>query len=91
MLLFIDNDSARLALIKAYRPILASLKMIEQCTAWDCKHDCTPWYARVPTEANCADGTSRMKMDVAKEFGAEVLRPCFPNNNKWATDVLGFG
>ena len=91
VLYFIDNDSARLALIKSYSPILESLKIIEKCATWDCTHNSTAWYARVPTEANCADGPSRMEMGVVKEYGAEIIQPKFPDRRSWATDVLGFG
>ena len=91
VLYFIDNDSARLALIKSYSPILESLKIIEKCAAWDCTHNSTAWYARVPTEANCADGPSRMEMGVVEEYGAEIIQPMFPDRRSWATDVLGFG
>lgn len=89
VLYFIDNDSARLALIKSYSPVLASLKIICDCTAWDCKSDCVSWYARVPTEANCADGPSRLQREeVVHDFGAEIVKPVFPTGKVWSTEVL---
>lgn len=89
VLYFIDNDSARLALIKSYSPVLSSLRIISDCTVWDCRHDCTSWYARVPTEANCADGPSRLQSEeVVAAFGAEIVKPVFPAGGNWSTDVL---
>ena len=86
---FIDNESARLALIKSYSPVLPSLRIICECTAWDCKFQCVPWYARVPTVANVADGPSRMvKGEVVKDFGAKIVEPVFPQGHGWSTDVL---
>ena len=90
VLYFIDNDSARLALIKSYSPVLPSLRIICECTAWDCKFQSVPWYARVSTHANAGDGPSRMdKTEVVKEFGARIVNPVFPIGNKWSSDVLG--
>ena len=91
VLYFIDNDSARLALIKSYSPVLSSLRIIEQCAVWDCKENCTSWFARVPTGANCADGPSRMLTDVVDDYGAEIIQPLLPDSRVWTTDVLGFG
>ena len=88
VLYFVDNDSARLALIKSYSPILSSLKIIEEVGGWDCANDSTAWVARVPTEANLSDGSSRMVRDEIEEFFAEVVTPAIPDSRVWATDVL---
>ena len=57
---FIDNESARLALVKSYSPCLPSLKIVMECLAWDQDSFSSPWYARVPTHSNIADAPSRM-------------------------------
>ena len=89
VLYFIDNDSARLALVKSYSPVLSSLKIICECASWHCIHDSVAWYARVPTGANIADGPSRMSKDeVVDRFGAEIVKPVFPSGDRWVTDVL---
>ena len=89
VLYFIDNDSARLALVKSYSPVLSSLKIICECASWDCIHDSVAWYARVPTGANIADGPSRMSKDeVVDRFGAEIVKPVLPSGDRWVTDVL---
>jgi len=88
VIFFIDNDSARLACIKAYSPILASLHIIMDCVKWDCANNCSSWYARVPTASNVGDDPSRMSATLLqKRFGARIVKPVFPIGS-WATDVL---
>ena len=78
---FKDNESARLALVKAYSPVLASLRIVVQCIEWDFQNGCTPWYARVPTCCNVADGPSRMRMDGYLATLKPVIdRPLFPGS-----------
>ena len=78
VIFFIDNDSARPALMKQYSPILSSLQIVEQCTAWDCAEGCTSWYARVPTEANLADGPSRNDVALLLQLGFVEVPFRFP-------------
>jgi hypothetical protein len=88
---FIDNEAARLGLIKAYSPVLSSLKIIMQCLAFDFEHDALSWYARVPTAANLSDEPSRMLCKVAVgTFGATVVRPIGPEEATWG-EVLESG
>ena len=63
MIFFIDNESARLALIKGYSPILPTLKILMSVIGWDYLNHCYPWYARVPTFSNISDGPSRMSLE----------------------------
>ena len=78
---FIDNESARIAMIRAYSPVLASLKLIMQCVCWDLDNSSTAWYARVPTACNPADGPSRMTMaDLPAALNAVAVRPIFPED-----------
>ena len=89
VLYFIDNDSARLALIKSYSPVLPSLRIICECTSWDCKFQRVPSYARVSIHANAGDGPSRMdKAEVVEMFGAVIVNPVFPIGDGWSSDVL---
>jgi len=77
---FIDNESARQALVRAYSPVLPSLKIILQCSRWDAAHRSKAWYARVPTVCNIADGPSRMSAaEVCSDWGAKVVAPIFPD------------
>jgi hypothetical protein len=90
VLYFIDNDSARLALVKSYSPVLPSLKIISECSEWDCANSSCAWYARVPTEANVADGPSRMESrEVVQNYGARIVPPVFAGDRfVWTSDVL---
>jgi hypothetical protein len=76
---FIDNDSARLACVKSYSPVLSSLNLIMQGLAWDSIFESSAWYGRVPTASNPADDPSRMDSKLVKElFGARIVDPIFP-------------
>ena len=63
VIFFINSESARLALIKGYSPILPTLKILMSVIGWDCKNHCYPGYARVPTFSNISDGPSRMTLE----------------------------
>ena len=76
---FVDNESARLALIKMYSPVLPTLEILMQITAWDFKEQSHPWYSRVPTYSNIADDPSRMCAKLLREsLQARVVVPVFP-------------
>ena len=76
---FIDNESARLALVKSYSPCLSSLKIVMNCLAWDQGHRSSHWYARVPTYSNIADGPSRMTLNSEfVEMRARRAQPVVP-------------
>ena len=74
ILLFVDNDSARFALIKGYTPSVASARLVaafwemEACLASYC------WIDRVPSASNIADGPSRLTFDEVVELGG-LVRP----------------
>ena len=60
LIFFIDNDSARQALIKGWSPSHSSNNIVQlmiqaevQCQTWT-------WYSRVPTKSNPADDPSRL-------------------------------
>ena len=78
----IDNESARLSLVKCYSPILASLRLVLDCMEFDQSSSSQPWYARVPTYSNIADDPSRMIVPKRfKEAGGLVVPPIF--NTRW--------
>jgi hypothetical protein len=86
---FIDNDSARLALIRGYSPVLASLHMVMKCAGLDAEGRSCSWYARVPTKSNIADEPSRMsKVFIVERFGAQVVTPRMDDGMVWFTDTL---
>ena len=73
---FIDNEAARLALVKAYSPVLQSLKLVQDCLEWDRAYLGTPWYARVPSSSNPADDPSRfVHSQYLRALGGVCVRP----------------
>ena len=80
---FIDNEAARLGLVKSYSPVFASLDLIMCCIGWDYQHNSVPWYARVPTACNIADGPSRMTLSTIPScLNPRVVDPIFPGSHK---------
>ena len=82
VIFFQDNEGARLTMVKSYSPVLASLQIVLECISWDFQEGITPWYARVPTCANLADGPSRMSLASLPEHlrhRVKVVKPEFPN------------
>lgn len=76
---FVDNESAKISLVKGYSPISPSLSIIIQCLSWDYSNNSSSWVARVPTCANIADSPSRMKIsELLKLMGARIVSPIFP-------------
>ena len=59
VMFLVDNESARLATIKAYSPVLASTKILAEISRLDYLHEFFPWYVRVPMFSNISDGPSR--------------------------------
>ena len=88
---FIDNDSARLALIKGYSPVLASLLLIMTSAQQDAELSSAPWYARVPTHSNPADEPSRMESTELRKKGALLVEPRLKGFNDWFADILKMG
>ena len=56
---FVDNEAARVDLIKAFSPNVASARMIELVTHLDIGDATLTGYERVPSESNVADPPSR--------------------------------
>ena len=86
VIFFIDNESARIALVRAYSPVLASLRILMACLKSDQDLQSKSWYARVPTFSNIADGPSRLEFTkLLKDLDAEIVAPA--TNPLWAQGV----
>ena len=59
VIVFIDNDSARYALIRGYSPVAASRVLVEQTWQQLARAQAAPWFERVPSTGNPADAPSR--------------------------------
>ena len=75
---FIDNDSARHALIAGYSPILASAALIAEVWTHLAALGSHAWFARVPSASNIAAGPSRLSFSCMSAFaGARHVEPSF--------------
>ena len=75
VLWFLDNDSARAALIRNFLPVLDNFHLLQLNARMDIQIQARQWYNRVPSKSNPADEASRL------EFGsyrsAEQCQPCY--------------
>ena len=60
IIFFVDNDSARQALIKGWSPSRSSTKTIQLMVDAEVSGQTWTWYSRVPTKSNPADDPSRL-------------------------------
>ena len=77
---FVDNDSARCALVRGYSPVLSSCALVAEAALEDVRLHLGSWYARVPTLSNIADYPSRFERDkmLADYPGAKEVWPRLP-------------
>ena len=79
VIFFMDNESARIAAIKSYSPVLPSLEIVMRCIGFDYTHEVVAWYARVPTCCNLGDGPSRMDpLEAILLTGGRIVEPVCP-------------
>ena len=83
VLVFIDNDGARHSWIKGSAESVHAMRMIHKGTLLEAQLEVLPYFCRVPTRSNAADGPSRLDFKLCVELGAEefqvpdeVLRKC---------------
>ena len=79
---FADQDAARRGLIKGYSPVARSASLIDATLQALAGVGTYPWFARVPTASNIADGPSRLCFE-------EVLR-LFPSATRRTIDWEAF-
>ena len=73
---WIDNESAKDSLVKGFSPSAASMALIYQFYECETTGPSMPWFARVPSYSNIADGPSRGEAaKVANELGAKLVAP----------------
>jgi len=74
VIIYIDNDSAREALIKGYSPAIPSAELIAVAWLGLAEARAAPWFARVPGPSNIADGPSRMQFKECADLGIERVQ-----------------
>jgi hypothetical protein len=72
---FIDNESAKDGLIRANSAVWTSRELILHSVLCDAISRNVPWYARVPSAANLADGPSRFNFELMNKIGAVQCTP----------------
>ena len=60
VIVFTDNEAARHAFIKGYSPLMLGAEVLACAWLQAASVSASPWFARVPTGSNPADGPSRM-------------------------------
>jgi len=70
VLWFLDNESAREALVKSYSPVDASREILWMVAKEEAVTPTLSWFARVPTLSNPADDPSRLEFGPLLKAGA---------------------
>eukprot|EP00971_Amphidinium_carterae_P152999 3033125-Amphidinium_carterae.2 len=74
VLVFVDNEAARMSLISSSTTSRASLRILVACNGIVAKSMLKPWFARVPTHSNPADAASRgLCSQVEERWGASRI------------------
>ena len=63
MIFFVDNNAALDGMIRGYSDSKASVSILKAYAEIDDANPCIPWFARVQSAANIADGPSRLKFE----------------------------
>jgi hypothetical protein len=64
---FIDNDSARMSMIRGMSPSDSSNRIISCFNRIESEEQSWAWFARVPSPSNPGDGPSRLRLEPAAE------------------------
>ena len=73
VVLYLDNDAARGALVAGHTEGRAGQHLVSQCVRSEAGHRKSTWYGRVPTHSNISDGPSRLVFDHPLLRGVERL------------------
>jgi hypothetical protein len=76
---FVDNDSAKDALVKSYSPMLSSFELLRTNAELDLELLCFNWYSRVPSKSNIADDASRLVFDQYLMYEYSMTQPIVPD------------
>ena len=74
LLVFLDNEAARHSWISGHADATFARYMTHAGTLMEASLMVDPFFARVPTFSNLADGPSRMSFDVCSKLGAKRIR-----------------
>ena len=63
VLLFVDNQAAKSALIRGYSPLVDASKVLADIFELDVRLGCLTWVCWVPSKSNVADAASRLEFE----------------------------
>ena len=63
VLWFTDNESARMALIRNYSPVIDNFLLLQVNSQLDLRVEARHWYSRVPSKSNPSDAASRLSFE----------------------------
>ena len=75
VLWFADNESARMALIRNYSPVIDNFLLLQVNSQLDLRVEARHWYSRVPSKSNPSDAASRLSFE--SYSNASWSEPCF--------------
>ncbi len=68
VLWFTDNESARMALVRSFSPVVDNFSLLQVNAKLDMELQSRHWYSRVPSKSNIADAASRLCFDSYSDF-----------------------
>ena len=75
MVHFLDNESARYALLKGFGETVSAQAMISAITRLELERQTKSWYSRVPSFSNLADDPSRNDFEWLISKGSRNCHP----------------
>ena len=88
---FVDNNSAKDALIKGSSSHPASQEIVGAVWEQEVSLQSAPWYDRVPSPSNPSDDPSRGRIDALREAGAIQRVAALPAKWQFKGELLDFG
>ena len=75
ILWFLDNESAKMAFVRCFSPVLDNFFMLQANSKLDVQLQIRNWYSRVPSKSNPSDSASRLDLSVYPH--STVHTPCY--------------
>lgn len=75
VLWFLDNESAKMAFVRCFSPVLDNFFMLQMNSKLDVELQIRNWYSRVPSKSNPSDSASRL--DFSEYSCSDVCAPCY--------------
>ena len=96
VVVYTDNNAVRDAMISCHTSNVVARRVLIAALSIESEYYLAPWYARVPTDSNLADDTSRLSIRHLQELGAQQselnLNDCWDalvtRANKWGDEQV---